>query len=198
MSRLTSLFALPALLLVLPACDGGEKKEEVAAAAPAKEEAAAPAEKAEEAPAKDEAPAAKADGEGQHYGAALTGAPAMSIGDLLADPKKHEGKLVRVEGMVTGVCTKRGCWFDLAGDKPGEKLKFKVKDGTMVFPPDSKGKMAVAEGEVIVKEMTLEQSVARAKHMAEDAGKAFDPASVTEPMTIVMLDGKGATISVKS
>ena len=55
-----------------------------------------------------------------------------------------------------------------------------------------------AEGEVIVKDLTLEQSQARAKHMAEDAGKEFDPASVTEPMTIVMLDGKGATISVKS
>ncbi len=198
MMRLSFALTLPALFLALSACDGEKKAEPVAAAEPAAKDAPATDAKAE--PAKEEAKTKtpQADGDSQHFGAQLTGAPAMSITDLLAEPKKHEGQLVRVEGMVTGVCTKRGCWFDLAGDKPGEKLKFKVKDGTMVFPPDSKGKMAVAEGEVIVKEMTLEQSVARAKHMAEDAGKEFDPASVTEPTTLVMLDGKGATISVKS
>ena len=205
MNRFASLLVIPSLLF-LTACDSSEAKNG-AAPAPAeaspatdanapKTDSEAQEKESEQPQAKAEAP--KADGEGQHYGAALSGAPLLKISDLLADPKKYEGQLVRVEGMVTGVCTKRGCWFDLAGDKPGEKVKFKVKDGTMVFPPDSKGKQAVAEGEVIVRELTLEQSQAQAKHMAEDAGKEFDPASVTEPMTIVMLDGKGATISVQS
>ena len=115
--RLRSSFvlALPALLLALPACDGGKKEEPVAVAeAPAKEadKAEAKEDKAEQ--AKPAPAAAKPSGDSQHFGAALSGAPAMSITDLLADPKKHEGKLVRVEGMVTGVCTKRGGCGDFA------------------------------------------------------------------------------------
>ncbi len=40
--------------------------------------------------------------------------------------------------MITNVCAKRLLVRD-AGDGTGEKLKFKVVDGEMVFPVDSKG-----------------------------------------------------------
>jgi ABC-2 type transport system permease protein len=69
-----------------------------------------------------------------------------------APPTKYNTMPVRVEGMVLDVCPKRGCWFELAGGKPGAKLKFKVTDGEMVFPVDAKGKYAVAQGEVSVRD----------------------------------------------
>ena len=43
----------------------------------------------------------------------------VAIDALLADPAAYQGKTVRVEGMITDVCPKRGCWFDLAGTEPG-------------------------------------------------------------------------------
>lgn len=129
---------------------------------------------------------------GQTFGAGVKVATATPIETILAEPKKFAGQTVRVEGMVTDVCAKRGCWFEMAGTKPGQTLRFKVTDGDMVFPPDSKGKHAVAEGVVAVHELSLEESKDYAKEQAEESGKAYDPATITEPMAIVRLDGTGA------
>ncbi|HVV83469.1 MAG TPA: DUF4920 domain-containing protein [Kofleriaceae bacterium] len=131
---------------------------------------------------------------GQTFGAGVKLPSATAISTILADPKAYAGKPVRVEGMVVDVCPMRGCWMDLAGSAPGEKLKFKVQDGEMTFPVDAKGKYAVAEGVVAVNDLSLEDSVAYAKYQAEEVGKPFDPASVTAPITVVRLDGTGAIL----
>jgi hypothetical protein len=132
---------------------------------------------------------------GTVYGAGVGSAEAVTVAALLADPKAYEGRAVRVEGMVTDVCAKRGCWFDLAGEVPGQKLRFKVQDGVMVFPMDAKGKHAVAEGVVKVQSLTLEETRDYVVYEAEEQGRAVDPASITEPRVIVRLDGTGAVIA---
>jgi hypothetical protein len=129
---------------------------------------------------------------GQSFGAGVTLAETASIDAILADPTAFKGKTVRVEGMVLDVCPKRGCWMELAGKEPGHKLKFKVTDGDMVFPPDSKGKTAVAQGEIAVRELSLEDSKAQAEYEAKEYGKTYDPASITKPTVVVRLDGTGA------
>ncbi|MBA3460165.1 MAG: DUF4920 domain-containing protein [Deltaproteobacteria bacterium] len=129
---------------------------------------------------------------GQTFGAGVKLTTTTAVDAILAAPKDYSGKTVRVEGMVTDVCPKRGCWFELAGGKPGQKLRFKVTDGEMVFPMDSKGRKAVAEGVVSVTELTLEQTKARAEYEAKEYGKAYDPASITEPAVSVRIDGTGA------
>ena len=129
---------------------------------------------------------------GQTFGAGVKLTETTTVGAILAAPKEYSGKTVRVEGMVTDVCPKRGCWFELAGDKPGQKLRFKVTDGEMVFPMDSKGRKAVAEGTVSVTELTLEQTKQRAEYEAKEYGKTYDPASITEPAVSVRIDGTGA------
>lgn len=133
--------------------------------------------------------------EGTVYGAALVGEPQVTIAEVMDAPDAYNGKVVRVEGMVTDVCTKRGCWFEMAGDRPGMKMRFKVRDGDMVFPPSAKGKRAVAEGTVSVRTLSLEDTRKFEAHMAQDAGKEFDPESITEPMVVIMLEGRGAVIS---
>ena len=169
-----------ALLAVslLVACDKGPTKS----SAPAPTTATAPT----------AAPAASATPTGQSFGAGVTLADTVSIDAILADPNAFKGKTVRVEGMVLDVCPKRGCWFELAGEKPGQKLRFKVTDGEMVFPMESKGRKAVAEGVIAVKELTLEQTKERAEYEAKEYGKSYDPASITEPVAIVRIDGTGA------
>lgn len=135
--------------------------------------------------------------DGQKFGAGVTLTDSLEIEKLLADPNAYKGKNVRVEGMVTDVCPKRGCWFEMAGSAPGQKLRFKVQDGDMVFPPDSKGKHAVAEGVVAVTELTLEQSKEHAEYQSKEYGIKYDPASITKPTTVVRIDGTGAVFRDK-
>lgn len=161
---------------LLAACDKGPPKSSesnAAVASPAKE-------------GKVEAP------KGESFGAGVKLTTTTPIDAILAEPKKFAGQTVRVEGMVTDVCPKRGCWFEMAGTKPGQTLRFKVTDGEMVFPADSKGKKAVAEGVVAVKELSLEESKEYAEYQAKEYNKPYDPASVTAPMQIVRIDGTGA------
>ncbi len=132
--------------------------------------------------------------EGTSYGEGVTVAETTSIVDLVEDIDAWEGKTVRVEGTVTGVCAKRGCWMDVGAEEGYEKVKFKVNDGVIVIPMSAKGKWAVAEGVVRKQAMDLEQTRSYFAHLAEESGEEFDPESVTEPVSLVRLDGTGAVI----
>jgi hypothetical protein len=131
------------------------------------------------------------------FGPGVTLAESVAIDKIVAEPAAFRDKTVRVEGMVTDVCPKRGCWFEMAGDAPGSKLRFKVVDGEMVFPLDSKGKYAVAEGKVKVTELSVEDSKKYAEYQAKEYGKPYDPASITKPTLVVRLDGTGAVFRDK-
>lgn len=167
------MFARTALLLLLLAASSACDKKDKANAAPAT--------KAE--PAK-----------GKTFGAGVKLAQSTSINAILASPQEWNGKTVRVEGMITDVCPKRGCWMEIAGEQPGQKLKFKVTDGEMVFPMDAKGQRATAEGVIAVQELSIEESKQYAEYQAKEYGKPYDPASITAPMVISRLDGTGAVI----
>ena len=131
---------------------------------------------------------------GTHVGGELTVAQATPIADILAAPADHEGKVVKVEGEVTGVCTMNGCWMEI-GDDAGRHIRVAVEDGVLVFPSDSTGKPAVAQGTVVVQEVSKARYVEWHKHLAEDSGKTFDEAKVGDgPYRIVEIAGTGATI----
>ena len=136
-----------------------------------------------------------AGGESTVYGAGVDEIESVSISSIAANPEAYAGKTVRVEGMVTDVCSNKGCWLELAGGQPGEKARFKVNDGEMVFPTSAKGKSAVAQGTVVTQQLTLEETRAMEAHFAEDAGRDFDPESITEGKTVFRIQGTGAVIS---
>jgi len=135
-----------------------------------------------------------ADPGGQVYGAGVEDIESISIAAIAADPEAFNGKMVRVEGMVTDVCAKRGCWIELAGGASGAKARFKVTDGEMVFPMSAKGQSAVAQGRVITQTLSLEELRALEEHFAKEAGLEFDPDSVTEGRTVFRIQGTGAVI----
>jgi hypothetical protein len=166
-------------------------KSAAEAAKPAAE-AAKPA--AEVTPTEAKPATAVADAAGTKYGAGVSLPTSVTIEELKANVDKYEGKEVRIEGLVTGVCPKRGCWFDMAGDKAGEAMRFKVKDGVMVFPMEANGKYAVAQGVVRKMPMTLEQSKRWATYQRDSYQVDIDPDAINEPLTIVRLDGSGAMI----
>ena len=105
------------------------------------------------------------------FGAAPTVTEATPIAQLLATPAEFQGKTVRVEGIVTGVCTMMGCWMALAPDDApkGQAILIKVDDGVIVFPTSARGKRATAQGVVERVGNDAESKEAAHEH-AEQAG----------------------------
>jgi len=128
------------------------------------------------------------------FGAGVTLTEVTAISDMLADPEKFDGQTVLVEGTAVAVCEHRGCWFSIASDVEGEKLRFKVEDGVIVFTPDIVGGIMRAEGVFTVNTLDLETTRKICAHNAEEAGEEFDPESITECMTYYQISGSGAVL----
>ncbi len=130
------------------------------------------------------------------YGEPLTLTESTTVSAILDDTDAHLGKKVRIEGMVVDVCSMRGCWMEVAGDRSFETIKVKVDDGVIVFPLTAKGKTAIVEGVVEKLELSHEQAVKMKKHEAEEKDEKFDPATISEEdLVIYRLRGLGAIIT---
>jgi hypothetical protein len=168
--------ALLSLAFLLAAC-GNEPAAPAADAPPATPAPAAPA----------AAPA------GDALGQPLTLSQSTPVSTLVAEIDKYDGQKVRVEGTVTEVCAKRGCWMTIASDTPGKDLRFKVEDGVLTIPLAAKGRYAVAEGTARKVTLSPEDAQAMREHEAEEQGQPVDN-SQPLPTYIVKLEGTGAVI----
>ena len=130
------------------------------------------------------------------YGKGVTGEELVKVSDLLAKPDDYVGKTVRVKGVVVGTCAHRGCWINVAGDKEGEKVRVKVQDGVIVFPPELVGDTVIAEGVWTANELTMEQTKKACAAEARKQGEEFDEAEVTTCMTLYQITGTGAVVVV--
>lgn len=128
------------------------------------------------------------------FGAPIDNQAMIEISTLLASPDSYVDKTVTVKGMIVGVCEKRGCWMQLASDARFEKLRIKVKDGDMVFPMSAKGRDALATGRFTEIKLDLEHTRKYKAYLAEKKGETFDPASVTEGMSIYQVVPVGVRI----
>lgn len=128
------------------------------------------------------------------YGTPLTLQDATKVSAILAQPKDYNGKRVRVEGPIVGVCEARGCWIAIGSDQEFQSLRFKVDDGVIVFPMSIKGKMAAVEGVVDVQELSVQAQIEQGQHQAKEHGTTFDPSTVKGPKTAIMLKGEGAEV----
>ena len=129
----------------------------------------------------------------QKLGQPLTAKESLTLTALYAKPDPLVGKTVQVKATVTEVCQAMGCWMSLS-DTDGHTLRIKVDDGVIVFPKDSVGKTAIAEGKLEKMELTRDQMIARAKHEAEEQGRKFDPKSIKIGKTIYQIQGVGAVV----
>ncbi len=193
MNRFSKLLVYSFLLFAIACGSKSEPKSAQSGNNPEVTPTKAPAEKSENAAETTSTPQ-EVKIEGTVYGGGVDLAQSVAVSDLLANPDLYAGQNVRIEGVVSGVCPKRGCWIDIAGNQPGQKVRFKVRDGVMVFPMDENGKYAVAQGVVRKMPMTLEESKNYAAYQAREYGADMDPDKITEPLTLVRLDGTGAVI----
>lgn len=101
-----------------------------------------------EAPPAAEAPAAAAPtaGEWATYGDAVTEGEVVSIAAFLDAPDAYEGKSVRVQGRVTDVCQKAGCWMVMTDDT--RHLRITMKDHAFSVDKQGAGADCIVEGVV--------------------------------------------------
>lgn len=121
------------------------------------------------------------------FGAVVDKTKLVEVADILAKPQSYLQQQVTVKGTVEAVCQKKGCWMQFAADANQPTFRIKVKDGDMVFPVSAKGKTAYASGKLDPIEMDLESTREYLAHKAQEQGEAFDPASVTEAITLYQL-----------
>lgn len=128
------------------------------------------------------------------FGQAVSKPTVIEISKLLESAKNYTGKEVVVKGTIIDVCSKRGCWMEIAGDKKFEKLRIKVNDGDMVFPLSARGRTAYVNGSLQAKELTKDQALKYLAYLASESKRKFDESSVTGPMTVYQIDAKGVVI----
>ena len=107
-------------------------------------------------------------GDGDNYGDGVTIDAAVPVETLLSSPDDYIGKAVRVDGVITGVCKKRGCWMQITDPDTGNGVRIKVDVGVIVFPYTAMGKKASAEGVFDAVNLTPEQVEARAAQQAAE------------------------------
>jgi len=128
------------------------------------------------------------------YGGGVTLTETTSIGKILAEPDLYVGRQVRVEGEVTDVCPMKGCWMEIA-EPEGARLRIKVDDGAIVFPPTAKGKRVVAEGVLEKIPMDREEYIGWASHVAHEKGETFEESKIGNgPFNVLQIRGLGARI----
>jgi hypothetical protein len=129
-----------------------------------------------------------------NLGKPLTLKEPMSIQKLVSAPDQYLTKTVQVKGKVADVCQMMGCWMELVEAGTGARVRIKVEDGVIVFPKDSVGKTALAEGVFTKLEMTREQAIEQAKHEAEMNKRSFDASAIKGAVTIYQIQGTGAVV----
>jgi hypothetical protein len=121
-------------------------------------------------------------------------ATTIAIEQILDDPASFADQQVRIEGLVTGVCPKKGCWMTLAAEK-GLEVRVKVEDDVIVIPADATGHQAVAEGIVRLRRYERQDWIDWQSHLADEKGETFDSSAVGEgPFHVVSLEGLGIEI----
>jgi hypothetical protein len=71
-----------------------------------------------------------------------------AIAELAADPARFLGRLVRLEGVVAGVCQGSGCWVEVEG-ADGGRFMAKSLDESILLPTDCSGQKIVVQGMVV-------------------------------------------------
>lgn len=129
-------------------------------------------------------------------GAGVRVAETTAVADILDHPESYVGRTVAVEGEVADVCQAAGCWLELRAADGPRTLKVKVEDGVMVFPKDSRGKRARAQGEVERLDLDREGYILHVAHEAHEQGRDFDEATVPAegPYHVYRIRGTGAEV----
>jgi hypothetical protein len=105
----------------------------------------------------------------QLFGAELSDARKIGLAELLSTPQSFEGATVRIEGTARRVCSRKGCWMELAAaeDDEAPSCRVKFKDYAFFVPTDSAGSKVTVEG---VPEITTVKP-GRVRHLEREGAR---------------------------
>jgi hypothetical protein len=103
-------------------------------------------------------------GEAIKRGDAVPDGKATPLADVLKNPEAYKETPVLVEGVVSKVCSEKGCWMELAPEAGKSGMRVTMKDYGFFVPTDSKGLKARALGTTTV--TTLDKK--KADHLAKE------------------------------
>ena len=122
----------------------------------------------------------------EFFGEAFTPGKALTVDQLLSSMAGKESVEAFVEGEVTAVCKKKGCWMTMAAGGE-EDVMVRFKDYGFFVPLELTGK-------VLIKGEAKEQitTVADLQHYAEDDGASQEEIdAITEPKRQVHFTATG-------
>lgn len=131
-----------------------------------------------------------ATGELMYFGDTVSFDNAISTEEMMAVLNEQDSAEVKVQGEISAVCTKKGCWMSMPLPEGGDmhvsyNYEFLLPTGGI------EGKEVVVQGQV----KKVVHSVEYLRHLAEDAGKtAEEIEAITEPKTKVSFLATGVTI----
>lgn len=112
------------------------------------------------APSTTEAPSASAPtadatptpaGDWQVYGDAFSDSPAVSLSTLLADAASRTDQVVNVEGKVSEVCQKAGCWMVVSEGE--QHMRIRMKDHGFSVDKAGAGKVCQVQGTLVARDI---------------------------------------------
>lgn len=104
-------------------------------------------------------------------GVALSADPAKPLSEIVKAAAGLDGKPVKLTGRVESVCQRKGCWMELHGDAPDERVRITARDYGFFVPQVAIGKTATVEGVLSVKTLSPEEI----EHLAKESPSGVKP-----------------------
>ena len=106
----------------------------------------------------------------------------VAFDELIANPETYANQRLQTEGIIRGVCQRRGCWMELRSeDNPaGENMNVKFLDYGFFVPLDSRGAFVRVEGVPAVQTLSAEE-------VEELLAEGYDPGVVRDDGTAVLI-----------
>jgi hypothetical protein len=116
----------------------------------------------------------------KYFGAPFAVTEVVPASTVMADPASYAGKPVRMEGELTEVCQKAGCWA-VVRDDAGHSMRITMKDHSFGIDKDTQGRSCQVEGELVKKAVDPDKLA----HFAEEGAKEHPEAGKTEAWELV-------------
>ncbi len=100
------------------------------------------------------------------FGEEITLSNAISVEHAIHEIDKLKHKEILLEGKVSKICEKKGCWMALEGE--GSSIRVTFKNYSFFVPKEIVEKRVQAQG--VLSEEVME--ISEARHYAQDAGKS--------------------------
>jgi hypothetical protein len=124
---------------------------------------------------------------GDDFGAPIGLAAPTRLSQVVEDPDAYAGRPVLLQGTVSDVCQRKGCWTVLRDGDAHVRIRF--KDYGFFLPKDATGRAIYAEGTVDVKTLSEDE----ARHYEEES-RDGKPDEVTGPRREVGFTASGVRL----